>query len=273
MASGGKEHRMVFDIRGRRKHVVKVVYAVLAVLMGASLFLVVGPVNLGGLLGNGSSSSSAAAQFEEQAERLERKLAKTPEDPDLLTGLVRARIFAGNQLVSVNPSTGETLPTIASVQQLSKASQAWSEYLKTTKDPAPGTAQLVAPALVTLAQTSRSNPEVAANINAAAEAQQIVAEQRPTLNSLSTFAFYEMYTFDFAAAEKAGDEAMKLANTKFERENLENQLKETEKRAHEFQKQLKTEAKEAKKGGGKPAEKESLENPLGGFGTNSPLGQ
>ena len=42
MAQGGKEHRMVFDIRGRRKHVVKVVYAVLAVLMGASLFLVVG---------------------------------------------------------------------------------------------------------------------------------------------------------------------------------------------------------------------------------------
>ena len=32
---------------GRRKHVVKVVYAVLAVLMGASLFLVVGPLNIG----------------------------------------------------------------------------------------------------------------------------------------------------------------------------------------------------------------------------------
>ena len=38
---------MVFDIRGRRRHVVKVVYAILAVLMGASLFLVVGPVNIG----------------------------------------------------------------------------------------------------------------------------------------------------------------------------------------------------------------------------------
>ena len=31
MAQGNKEHRMVFDIRGRRRHVVKVVYAILAV--------------------------------------------------------------------------------------------------------------------------------------------------------------------------------------------------------------------------------------------------
>jgi len=42
MADG--ERRMLFDIRGRRKNVVKVVYAILAVMMGASLFLVVGPV-------------------------------------------------------------------------------------------------------------------------------------------------------------------------------------------------------------------------------------
>ena len=44
MADG--ERRMLFDIRGRRKHVVRVVYAILAILMGASLFLVVGPVRL-----------------------------------------------------------------------------------------------------------------------------------------------------------------------------------------------------------------------------------
>ena len=43
MASDGGERRMLFDIRGRRKNVVKVVYAILAVLMGLSLFLVAGP--------------------------------------------------------------------------------------------------------------------------------------------------------------------------------------------------------------------------------------
>ena len=52
MADG--ERRMLFDLRGRRKNVVKVVYAILAVMMGASLFLVVGPVNIGELLNTGA---------------------------------------------------------------------------------------------------------------------------------------------------------------------------------------------------------------------------
>ena len=66
---------------GRRKHVVKVVYAILAVLMGASLFLVVGPVNIGELFSsNASSGGEAAKPYEEQAERLEAKLKKEPED-------------------------------------------------------------------------------------------------------------------------------------------------------------------------------------------------
>ena len=40
--------------------VVKVVYAILAVLMGLSLFLVVGPVNIGELFGGGGGSGNAA---------------------------------------------------------------------------------------------------------------------------------------------------------------------------------------------------------------------
>src|SRR5262245_14319317 len=105
MASGG-ERRMVFDTRGRRKHVIRVVYAILAILMGASLFLVVGPVNLGALIGNQSSSSNAAKVFEEQAERIEGRLAKDPTDEGQLLALVRARIGAGNALVETDPTTG-----------------------------------------------------------------------------------------------------------------------------------------------------------------------
>ena len=78
MASGG-ERRMLFDIRGKRKHVVRVVYAILALLMGASLFLVVGPVNIGSLLGNSNTATETTKIFEERAERLERELRKDPE--------------------------------------------------------------------------------------------------------------------------------------------------------------------------------------------------
>src|SRR3954467_15872818 len=101
MARGGNEHSMVFDIRGRRKHVVKVVYAILAILMGASLFLVVGPVNTPSLFNSTSSSGEAAKPYEEQAERLEAKLRKEPADSQLLLGLTRAPAASGNSLVAL----------------------------------------------------------------------------------------------------------------------------------------------------------------------------
>lgn len=267
MASGGKEHRMVFDIRGRRKYAVKVVYAVLAVLMGASLFLVVGPVNIGQIFGGESSSGSPAKLYEEQEQRIEARLRKNPEDPAQLLALTRARINAGNALVE-ETSEGRFLKPEGR-EQLELASESWSEYLEATDKPSATAAQQMSTTLFTLAQTSPRGNEAEANIKAATEAQKIVAEQKPNLNSLSTLALYTMYTFDYAAANKAGKEAVKFAHTKFERENFENQLEEVEKKAKEFQKQL-AEAEKA----AKSAQKEGGENPLsGGLTGGSSLGK
>lgn len=259
MASGGKEHRMVFDIRGRRKHVVKVVYAILAVLMGASLFLVVGPVNIGELFSSNSSSGEAAKPFEEQAERLEVKLRKEPESEQLLQSLTRAQVSAGNSLLSVEPSEDDL---VKAVQQYQQASNTWSEYMKATKEPAAGTAQLVAPALISLAERSRTFQEAQANIEDAAAAQGIVAKQRPTLNSFSTLALYTYFTGDFAAAEKAEAKAKGLTKEKFEAEELEKRLGEVKKNAKKFQKELKSaEAAEKAAAKGNKGNPESLENP------------
>jgi hypothetical protein len=265
MASGGKEHRMVFDIRGRRKVAVKVVYAVLAVLMGASLFLVVGPLNVGELFNSTSSSGEAAKPFEEQAERLERKLRKDPEDPQLLMSLARAQVSAANSLLSLEPS-GEDLAKATQEYQL--ANNTWSEYLKAADEPNAGLAQLMAPALFALAESSRSYEQADARIETATEAQRIVAEQRPNLNSLSTLALYTYFSGDFAAAEKAEAEAKKMTKAKFEREQLEKQLKETKKSAVAFQKKLK-EAEAAtraaaKENKGNPESFQSPSNPLSG---------
>lgn len=263
MAASDGERRMVFDIRGRRRHVVKFVYAILALLMGASLFLVVGPVNINSLLGGGSSTSNVAAPLEEQAERIERKLKKDPEDPDLLLSLTRARIGAGNALAVINSETGGAEITVEGRQQLEKGSQAWSEYLKASDEPTAGGAQIAAPMLFSLAQTSRNGPEIEVNMHAAARAQQIVAEQRPSLGSLSTLAIYQLYSFDYAGAKRSRQEAITHANTKFERENLENELDKISKSSHEFQGQLKKLEKEVQQknkgqGNGEP----SIPNPL-----------
>jgi len=260
MAGSGDERRMVFDIRGRRKNVVKVVYAILAILMGLSLFLVVGPAPLSDLFGGGSSTSNAASQFEDQAERLEVKLKKEPENPDLLLALTRSQINAGNALVEGNPETGEIAYGPDSRQKLAEASETWTKYLKATDEPSSSGAQVAAQALFVLAQTSRTGNESEANVRAAAKAQQIVAEARPSIGSLSTLAIYRYYAFDYTGAEEAGKKALTFANTKFERENLENELDETSKRGHEFEKQLAEIEKEAKKAREKG--EASVANPL-----------
>jgi hypothetical protein len=259
---------MLFDIRGRRKNVVKIVYAILALLMGLSLLLVVGPAPLSDLFGTGSSVSSGAGQLEDQAERIERRLKKDPEDPQLLLNLTRTRINAGNSLAVANPETGEIGYTPESRQQLSLASEAWSKYLKSTNQPSASGAQLAAQALFGLAQTSRTGTEAAANVRASARAQQIVAAARPSLGSLSTLAIYRLYAFDYGGAAAARKEAAGYANTKFERENLGNELDQISKRAHAFEKQLTEIEKEAKKARekGEPAVANPLaeENPLAG---------
>lgn len=261
MAQGGNEHRMVFDIRGRRRHVVKVVYAILALLMGLSLFLVTGAININSLFGSGSSGESAVSSLEKQAENVEAKLAKSPGDEDLLAGLTRSRISVANAMIT--GGAGESQSGVEEVkQQLAQASEDWSNYVEVASEPSAGLAVQVSPALFQLAEISSSSGEASENIKAATEAQEVVAKARPSLNSYSTLAFYALFTQDYKEAEAAKEKAVKFANTKFERESFENKYEEVEKNAKKFGEQLNAE-KAAKSSS---AGKESLENPLGGLG-------
>lgn len=260
MAKGKKERGMLFDIRGRRRNVIKVVYAILALLMGASLILLYGP-GFGG--GGGGGNTDLAKQYEEQAERIERKLAKEPRNTDLLVRLTRVHVSAGNALSESNPETGEVALTAEGRQQLEEASESWSEYLDATDEPSASAAQLVAPALFSLAQSSRTTPEALRNITAASEAQRILADQRPSVGTLSTYALYTLYTADYAAAEQGLKEAKKFASSKFERQQLQTQFDEIKKLAKEFERTVEAGKKAAEEGGQGGQNPETLENPLG----------
>jgi translation initiation factor 2 alpha subunit (eIF-2alpha) len=262
MAQGSKQGRMVFDIRGRRRHVVKAVYAILALLMVASLFLVTGAVNLNSLFGGASTGESAVTSFEQQAENIEAKLAKSPGDEDLLASLTRTRINTANAMIT--GGAGESEGGVEEVkQQLAQASEDWSEYVKVAAEPSAGLAIQAAPALFQLAELSSSSAEALENIKAATEAQKIVAETRPSLNSYSTLAIYTVFTQNYKAAEEALKKATAEANTKFERESLENKYEEVEKNAKEFGKGLKAEQVTKSESAGK----ETLERPFEGLGT------
>jgi hypothetical protein len=268
MASGDKEHRMLFDLRGKRRNLVKVVYATLAVLMGLSLFLVIGGFNIAELFNSNDASGEASKQFEEQAERIETKLKKDPEDPDLLVALTRAQINTGNSLVSVEDN-GQQVMTLGAVQEFQKANDTWVKYLEATGEPKVGLALLVAPTLLRLAETSRSLEEARRNITSAAEAQKIVAKQLPSINSYSTLAYYTYFTGDFAAAEAAEEKAKSFAREKGEEEGIEKQLGEIRTRAKKFDQEVKKAEQQAKAGagaGGTGSEEplEEGQNPLGG---------
>lgn len=258
---------MLFDIRGRRKHVVRVVYAILALLMGASLFLVVGPFNIGNLI-NGSSASNAAKVLDEQAERIEQKLVRNPDDEALLLSLTRTRIAAANALTEVDPQTGATVNTVESNRERERAVEAWNSYLKQAKEPSPSAALLVAGTYFGLAEGSGDLELVVANVNRAAETQRIAADAQPTINSLTTLAIYEYYAGNFAAGDKVAKQAEAKAATKSEKKEIGTQMAEYRKRGKAFENQKKEFAK-AEKG----QSKERLENPFGGLTGGSSIGE
>lgn len=266
MAESG-ERRMLFDIRGRRKHVVRVVYAILALLMGASLFLVVGPFSLGNLIGNGSTTS-AAKVLQEQAERTEQKLRREPESEALLLALTRQRVSAANSLTEVNSETGATELTQEGRQELERGVEAWGSYLKQTSEPKANTALLVSSGYFRLAESSATFEEAVENVEGAAKTQRVAAEAQPTVNSLTTLAIYEYYAGNFAAGDKAVKQAEAKAPSKAEAKEIGKQMGEYRKRGKEFEVQKKQVEKEEAKFG-----KERLQNPLGGLGGSTGLGE
>jgi myosin heavy subunit len=270
MAQKGGERRLLFDTRGRRRHVIRVVYAILAILMGTSLFLVIGPVNIGELLGESSSGGNAADVFHEQAERIEKRLVQNPGDEGQLLALTRARINAAN--AQIEPAAAGEVATIDADARddFQAASEAWSRYLKAAGDePSPTAAQLVALTTFRLAESSTSVNEAVENVAKAANAQKIAAEQRPTLNSLSTLAIYQYFNGEYAAGDKAAKQAAAKAPSKTEAKNIEKQLAEYRKNSKAFDKQKQELAKVQKQ-----VNKEQLQSqsPLG-FGGAGAVGE
>lgn len=239
---GGKkdEHRMLFDLRGRRRNVIKVVYAILAVLMGLSLLLIAGPLPFGDIFGSQDARELAEERNEERIERIEVKLAQDPDDPALLLNLTKAHLTAADNLVEeVAPEQFALTPEAR--QEYEQAASSWDEYLQAAGKPNTGTAQRMSNTYLQLAETATNLEDAERNIQAAADAQKIVAEQSPSIGSLGTLAIYTTFTFDYEAAKRFTEEAKKFASSKFERQQLDNQLEETEKRAKAFEKELQRE--------------------------------
>ncbi len=256
MADSG-EHRMLFDIRGRRKRVVQVVYAALALIMALSLFTVVGPVNLGDVFGGGSSSTDSSA-FTDQAEQIERKLAKEPRNEELLVRDVKARYTAGNSQIQTDPATGQqTGITEEGLDSFKKAGDAWLRYMKLDPaEPNATVAQLAATALL----YSSSLSDLDTKVGSAAEAQAIYAKARPSPNAYLTLAQLRYLTGDTKGAAQAGQQAKQQAPAA-QRKQVAQILDQYDKQSQQLRKQAEQASKFKPGSGGKQA----LQDPLGGL--------
>ena len=271
------EQRMLFDLRGRRKRVIQVIYVLLALIMVASLVVIglpggISPFNSG----NNVVGEDAAELSIERAENLETKLAADPNNENLQKEIVRARIAAGGNYFERDETTGALTITPQATEQYELAATAWDKYLKQHGDnPDPQLAQVVTGTLYQLAEGS-TVAQFESNIAGAAEAQKIVVEGAeemakkgegaPPVAQLTNLADLLYLAQNPDAAKAAGDKALALAD-KTERKQIKAQLDASEQNGKRVAKQLKAAKKQAKKDGGK-----SLQDPAGTLGTGDALG-
>lgn len=258
---------MLFDLRGKRKRFIQVIYATLAVLMGGGLiFFGIGSDVSGGLFNAFDESSNPAGQsFSDEAEEIEERLAQDPQNENLHVALVRARYSAGNNLSEIDPNTGAPVITPEAEQEYEKAADAWDRYLEVAEEPSPNVATLAANAFYSLATVATTAEQQSVNFKSAAEAQKIVAEARPSAGTLSTLAFYSYAALDFKTGNKAAKQAVKAAPNKGQAKAIKRELASIRKQAKTFQKQQKQQ-KQAQQAQGATGDAGALENPFGGLG-------
>ena len=261
---------MLFDLKGRRKRVIQVIYVMLAFVMAASLLVIGLPGGLNPFSsGNSVVSQDTADLATERATRIEGKLRQDPDNLALQEDLVRERIVAGNALVEVDGDSQVVGPD--AIEQYELAATAWERYVRDSEgQPDRGVAQLMAGTLFSLAQGA-TVAQFEGNMKAAAEAQAFVAaageqefrqdEGPPPTGLLVTLATYQLYALDFAEAERSRQQALGYADSPEQREEINRTFDAVERDAKRVEKALARIKKQARQEGGA-----SLSEPAGNLG-------
>lgn len=214
---------MLFDLRGRRQHAVKVIYAALALLLGGGLvFFGIGGEVSGGLLNafGGGGDSSAEDAIQKQVDAAEKKLQADPQSAAALKTLVRANYQLATAQI---PQGGSSFPQ-ESVDELQRASQYWQRYLKVEKKTPD--ASLAGLAAQLYGQDALNQP---AEVQ---EAYRIIAELRNDTQSYLQLIYAATVAGDKRTADLAEVKAIDLTPRKAHKA-LEKQIVQLKKEARE----------------------------------------
>jgi hypothetical protein len=254
---------MLFDIRGKRKRVVQVAYA------GLALIFLVGFVGFsigtgnapGGLLdaiglGSGSSSGSVSGVYDADIATANAKLAKNPNDTKALLKLAENESLKAKTGMTTDPNTGQiTSISTDAHTDLGNAADAWAKYLKANKGKPD----------VTVASEMVTTYVALGDAAGAATAARIFAKAQPSANTWGQVAAFEYAAGNISGGDSARDKA--LAQTpKSQRKAAETQLASFRKQGLQIKKQ---EAQAQKQQSGTPTTPGTnpLQSPFGGVGT------
>jgi len=247
---------VLFDLRGKRRRLVQVVYSLLAAsfLIGF-VFLGIGSGGIGSVsdLFGGNSGGSTSSQFDSQISAAQAQLQKDPKDSAALLRLAENEWFKAKSGVSQDPNTGQITGISDDAHTaLGQSADAWAKYLKVNKGKAD-------------AGVANEMTQVYALLNdasGAAKAQRIVTADQPNQNTYGTLALYLYAGNNIGAGDAAAKKSVSLA-PKSVRKQVKQQLDQTRAQAIKFKKQQAKAQKKAQSSttaGGAP-----VQSPFGGL--------
>lgn len=220
---------MLFDLQGKRKRAVQVIYLGLALLMGIGLVgLGIGGDANGGIfdaLGIGGDSGSSEPQYQQEIDRANDALATDPKDQQALLTLTRYEFLSARDADDVDEATGQRTPTSESIDHYENSVDAWERYLATDpKKPDDDVASLAMQAyLLTIDPTSTLGDR---DLRKLVGAAQIVADARPSYGTYSDLARYAYIAGEDEVGAEAAANAKREAVDKAQREAVDQLVKE-----------------------------------------------
>jgi hypothetical protein len=245
---------VLFDLQspGRRR-IIKVVYAMLAILLAVGLVgFGIGSDATGGISEIFGQGGGADTGFEDEIEDAEKRAEENPKDPAAQVALVNLYIQQGRQQLDVDEATQQPIVTSEAEESYNKAADSFAAYLALKPKRLDSAAALqMAGAFFLLAQGQQSLTDAVAEVENAAEAQQVAVDAEPSRGNLGNLAFYLLLAGQFDRADAVIAQAVAKGSK-------ESEFAQARQQGEALQKQLKQEQKQGAAAEG--------ENPLGGAG-------
>ena len=211
---------MLFDLKGKRRRVVQVVYLGLAILMGGGLVLFgIGSSGTGGILdaitgggGGNASTSEVRKQYDKRIAAADALLARNPKNQAALAEQIRAHFALAG--LTTDDTTGAY--TDEGKAELTKAGEAWENLI--AQDPSNLDPGLVRVAYTLYAADALNQP------SKQLKPAQLIAADDNTSDAYVNLVGVATLAGDTRTAGLAEKKAISLAATKDDKANVKEQI-------------------------------------------------